>query len=93
MRIPCFGVIVKTACDLVFSCYNIKSIDRARICNVWKNAAVHHPQTFGISGIYYIYVSSAVSIAAPYTVYPTRLVEPFHARFMNFYSGLIEFSF
>jgi len=91
--IPCFGVIVETASDLVLPSYNIKSIDRTGICDMWKNAAVHHPQSFGISGIYYIYVSSAITIAGPHTIHPTGLIKPFHARFMNFYTSLIEFSF
>jgi hypothetical protein len=93
LGISCFGVIMETACDLVFAGYDIKAVDWCWIMCMRKDAAMHHPQTFGFSSVYYINVSTTIPITSPHTINPARLIKSFHSRLINLLTRAAEVIF
>src|SRR6056300_891367 len=74
------------------SCNNVKSVNWSVIVYLWEYTNMHHPQTFGISCVNYINMSSANMFVLPYSVDPTpiSLIKMFHSWFIYFSAVGIE---
>jgi hypothetical protein len=57
---------------------------------MWKDATMHHPESFRLSSINYIDMSSTIEVATPYPINPARLIKAIHSGLVNFLAGVVE---
>jgi hypothetical protein len=87
------AVIIKAASDLILTSNDIKSKYRSRVMCVREDAAMHHPEALGCSGVDYIDMGSTIMIAAPNSIYPTWLIKAIHAGLVYFCASALKLSY